>query len=215
MRTCAHCGAKVKGNAKFCKACGRGLAGASASLQDKKARVMAAKKSSRVKPAVIAGAVVFAAAAFWIGRGFMTAPEMRGGQAYLAPQRDASSGLAAAEVVENRGGSVRIPLAAVNDGKAHFFAYHAGSKTIRFFAMKAPDGTIRTAFDACVACNSAKRGYRNESTYVVCNNCGLAFRPADIGVITGGCNPIPVNKSTDGQMVVLNARDLESGAKYF
>jgi uncharacterized membrane protein len=33
---------------------------------------------------------------------------------------------------------------------------------------------------------------------------------------TGGCNPIAVpNKSIDGKMIVLKAKDLEAGAQYF
>jgi uncharacterized membrane protein len=34
-------------------------------------------------------------------------------------------------------------------------------------------------------------------------------------MVTGGCNPIPVNKSVDGQLIVLKAKDLEAGAQYF
>jgi uncharacterized membrane protein len=43
----------------------------------------------------------------------------------------------------------------------------------------------------------------------------MGFRPTDIGMITGGCNPIPVKKSIVGQTIVLNARELEDGARYF
>ena len=81
--------------------------------------------------------------------------------------------------------------------------------------MKSPDGSIRTAFDACMACNHAKLGYRQEGNVVVCNNCGMGFSPADIGKVSGGCNPIPINKTTDGQTLVVKATDLESGAQYF
>ena len=47
--------------------------------------------------------------------------------------------------------------------------------------MKRYDGSIRTALDACVACNHAKLGYRQEGDLVVCNNCGMGFKPTDIG----------------------------------
>ena len=42
----------------------------------------------------------------------------------------------------------------------------------------------------------------------------MGFRPEEIGNETGGCNPIPVGRSIDGQMVVLKAKDLEAGAQY-
>jgi uncharacterized membrane protein len=66
-----------------------------------------------------------------------------------------------------------------------------------------------------VACNHAKLGYRQEGSLVVCNNCGMGFKPTDIGMTTGGCNPIPVKKSVEGQTIVLKAKDLEDGARYF
>ncbi len=133
----------------------------------------------------------------------------------FAPHRDASLRLANAEAVQDEKGSVLIPLATLDDGKAHFYALAAGGKTITFFAMKASDGSIRTAFDACMACNHAKLGYRQEKGLVVCNNCGMGFDPAEIGRVTGGCNPIPVNKSIEGRMLVLKTSDLEGGAQYF
>jgi uncharacterized membrane protein len=34
-------------------------------------------------------------------------------------------------------------------------------------------------------------------------------------MVTGGCNPIPVNKTINGQTLVLKAKDLEAGAQYF
>jgi uncharacterized membrane protein len=43
----------------------------------------------------------------------------------------------------------------------------------------------------------------------------MGFKPTDIGVQTGGCNPIPVNRSIDGAMIVLKAGDLEAGTQYF
>ena len=50
---------------------------------------------------------------------------------------------------------------------------------------------------------------------MVCNNCGMGFAPAQIGMVTGGCNPIPVNKTINGQTLVLKVKDLEAGGQYF
>lgn len=212
MNTCGNCGKQMKEQSKFCKSCGSGLSGSAASLNDKKARVMSQERTW-VKPAVIASIVVLVVV------GGLLFKDVRatgmGGKPQFAPQRDASTRASGAIAVTDQGGEVKIALADVQDGNAHFYSYTAGGKTVTFFVMKAADGSIRTAFDACVACNHAKLGYRQEGASVVCNNCGMGFTPAQIGMVTGGCNPIPINKTTDGQTLVLKVKDLEAGGQYF
>jgi uncharacterized membrane protein len=213
MNRCKKCGAEVSEQAKFCKACGGNLAGADASLNDKKARVMGQDKKW-IKPVVIAGVIVLALAAVWGAKGIIMSKKM-GNRPMFSALRDPSVRLSKAVVVKSESGDVRIPLATFDDHKAHFFAYASGNKMITFFVIKAMDNSIRTALDACVACNHAKLGYRQEGDLVVCNNCGMGFKPTDIGMATGGCNPIVVNKTEDGRMVVLKTGDLEAGAQYF
>ncbi len=50
---------------------------------------------------------------------------------------------------------------------------------------------------------------------MVCNNCGRRFDSVNINVITGGCNPIPVEKTEQGGNIVIAANALQAGAKYF
>ena len=213
MDKCKQCGAEVNGQQKFCKACGGKLAGADASLNDKKSRVMGQDKTWK-KPVMIAGIVILAVAALWAAKGLYMSKKM-GNRPMFSSLRDPSVRLSKAIAVKSENGDVRIPLATLVDNKAHFFAYASGDKTITFFVIKAMDGSIRTALDACVSCNHAKLGYRQEGDLVVCNNCGMGFKPTDIGMATGGCNPIAVSKVVDGQMVVLKSKDLEAGAQYF
>lgn len=208
MNTCGKCGIEMNENVKYCKSCG-----AQASLNEKKARVMTQERTW-AKPALIVGVIAVIAAGGWMFRESRAANPMAG-QSQFSPQRDASGRTAKAVAVKAQNGDIRIPVGSVEDGQAHFFAYDAGGRTVTFFVMKAADGGIRTAFDACVACNHAKLGYRQEGKAVVCNNCGMGFAPEDIGKRTGGCNPIPVQKDVDGQMIVLKAKDLEAGAQYF
>ena len=213
MSKCNKCGAEVKEHAKYCKACGSSLPGTGASLNEKKARVMSGEKKW-VKTVAIAAAVILAVGAAWMLKDFYMSKRM-GSHPMFPPHRDLSARLITAASVKEQGGDVRILVKTVDDGKAHFFAYTADGKTVTFFVMKAQDGSFRTALDACVACNHAKLGYRQEGTLVVCNNCGMGFKPTDIGMMTGGCNPIPLNRSIDGQLLVLKAKDLEDGAQYF
>ncbi len=213
MSMCSKCGAEMADNVKYCKACGRSLSEGNATLSNKKARVMT-RKRQWVKPAAIAAVAVLVVAAFWLARGVYL-PKRMGPHPMFPPHRDALARLMDATSVRAQDGNVSVPLKTVEDGKAHFFAYPMGEKTITFFVMKAMDGSVRTAFDACMACNHAKLGYRQEGSLVVCNNCGMGFKPEEIGMVSRGCNPIPLNKSIAGQMIVLRAKDLEAGAQYF
>ena len=212
MNTCGKCGSTMKEQAKFCKSCGSDPSGSAASLNDKKARVMT-RERTWMKPAVIASVVVFVVVGGLLFRDGRA--KSMGNRPQLAPQRDTSARASGAMPVTEQGGEVKIPLANVLDGNAHFFSYAAGGKTITFFVLKAADGSIRTAFDACVACNHAKLGYRQEGGLVVCNNCGMGFKPGEIGNVAGGCNPIPFKKTMDGQNLVLKVKDLEAGGQYF
>lgn len=205
MSKCDKCGAEIKQNVKFCKACG------SKSFDEKKARVMAQEKTW-VKSAAIAAALVLVVIVAWMLKG--TRGTSMSDAAQFAPDHN-SSRQAKAEAVMPENGNIRIPVSKVEDGNAHFFAYDKDKKTITFFVMKAADGSLRTAFDACMACNYAKLGYRQDGGAVVCNNCGMGFSASDIGRKTGGCSPIPVERMIDGQMIVLKAEDLEAGARYF
>jgi hypothetical protein len=213
MSKCGSCGAEINERSNYCKACGSGLSGSAASLNEKRARVTSVEKQW-VRPAAIAAAVVLALGAAWMLKDFYLSKRM-GDHPMFPPHRDAAARLTRAMSVEEQDGDVRIPLETVADGSAHFFAYTSRGKTVTFFVMKAMDGSIRAALDACVACNHAKLGYRQEGGLVVCNNCGMGFKPADIGLVTGGCSPIPVNKSIEGRLIVLKAKDLENGAQYF
>jgi uncharacterized membrane protein len=212
MNKCIKCGVKTDATSIYCKACSIEVQ-ADSGLERKKERVIGREKMW-IKPTAIAAGIVIVAIAGWFLKD-VAAAKHAGMSQNFAPRREQAARHMNAVVVTDEGGVVRIPLPSVEDGNAHFFTFSSSGKVVSFFAMRAPDGSIHTAFDACVSCNHAKLGYRQEGDVVVCNNCGMGFKPTDIGRVTGGCNPIPVNKSVDGQMLVLKTKDLEAGAQYF
>jgi uncharacterized membrane protein len=124
-------------------------------------------------------------------------------------------GVAGFEVVKAEAGMVKLPVAEVNDGHAHFYTYKGSGKTINFFVLRSSDGVIRAAFDACDVCYREKKGYTQVGDIMVCNNCGQRFPSDKINVLRGGCNPAPLNRQVQGDFLVLNVSDIETGAFYF
>jgi len=113
------------------------------------------------------------------------------------------------------GGDVKIALADVADGKAHFYSYDAGGTQVKYFVLKSSDGKVRAAFDACDVCYAQKKGYHQEGDEMVCNNCGRRFPSTKINEVEGGCNPSPLTRTVKGQDLVLTTADLQAGVQYF
>jgi uncharacterized membrane protein len=213
MNVCSKCGAEMGDNVKFCKECGTKLSGRqSALINEKKARVTAEEKNGLKTIGVVAGVAMAVLSAWVLYSVFRGKPE---GPVKTASASSGANAVMAYMTVEKENGEVKIPLADLADGRAHFYTYTAGDKVIKFFALRKADGSIGVALDACSACYRAKKGYRQEGSNVICNNCGMAFRPEDVGIVTGGCNPIPVAHRAAGDIVTVKAADLEKGRIYF
>ena len=123
--------------------------------------------------------------------------------------------VAAAAPVAAGGADVTIPVADLADGQAKYYAYDAGGVEVKYFVMKSSDGEYRAAFDACDVCYANKKGYTQQGDVMVCNNCGQQFDSTQINEVRGGCNPSPIERSVDGQNLVLKTADLQTGVKYF
>jgi uncharacterized membrane protein len=113
------------------------------------------------------------------------------------------------------GADVTIPVSGLKDGTAHFFSSDVGGTTVKYFVIAAPDGTLRTAFDACQVCYAAKKGYTQKGDAMQCNNCGRVFPTAQIDVQHGGCNPGPIEAEVKGGNLVVPYSQLEAGTPLF
>lgn len=113
------------------------------------------------------------------------------------------------------GGDVTMPVSQVNDGKAHFYSFDAGGTTVKYFVLADRNGKVRAALDACEVCFAQKKGYTQEGDTMVCNNCGQVFPSDQINVVTGGCNPIPLDKTISGGQLTITTDSLSQGAQYF
>ncbi|MCB2149239.1 MAG: DUF2318 domain-containing protein [Deltaproteobacteria bacterium] len=104
-----------------------------------------------------------------------------------------------------------------DDGQARHFEFRdAGSNTtIKYFILKSTDGVIRAAFDACDVCWPEGKGYVQDGTAMVCRNCGRRFESVMVNEVQGGCNPAPLNRTLQGDQVVIRTDDLNKGRAYF
>lgn len=120
------------------------------------------------------------------------------------------------EKVKAGGGVVSLPVAKLADGKAHFYKYEDGGAEIAFFAVKASDGSYRTAFDACDSCYPSKKGYEQQGDRMNCKNCNQKFAINRLGPnATGGCNPSYLPHQQRGASITITVADLKAGARFF
>jgi len=123
---------------------------------------------------------------------------------------DKSPSGAAVLNTESKPAVFSIPLSDISE-EAKFYEYDSDGETVKFFAVKASDGTIKTAFDACDVCGYAKKGYRQEGKNMVCNNCGNEYPIDGIGTENkqpGGCWPGYLPSKTEGDKLVIQNSDL-------
>lgn len=112
-------------------------------------------------------------------------------------------------------GRLEIPIAQINDGKAHHFRVKADDGVmVTFFTLKSRDGVIRAAIDACDVCYKAGKGYAQSGDFMVCLNCGQKFASNKINVIKGGCNPAPLNRVIEGKNLIISMKDITTNSWY-
>jgi uncharacterized membrane protein len=123
------------------------------------------------------------------------------------------------EVREVRGvnGVVAIPVEELCDGRAKFFRFNQGPKEIVFFAVRGPDGSLHTAFDACEVCCFRKRtGYIQQGAYMVCLGCRERYAINMIDQVNGvGCRPKCLEHREEGGDLYVKLSDLKRGARFF
>lgn len=91
---------------------------------------------------------------------------------------------------------------------ASFYPYESNGTYMEVIAVRANDGTVRTALNTCQVCYNSGRGYYEQlGDVLICNNCGNRFTIDQIELIKGGCNPVPIfdeMKSEDNGIIAIN-----------
>ncbi|MCU1271313.1 MAG: iron permease [Acidobacteriaceae bacterium] len=109
-------------------------------------------------------------------------------------------------------GAVSIPLAQVSDGDLHRYAAREGGIEVRFLLYQKPDRNVVAVFDACEICGPV--GFFKGPNGLVCKNCASPINSQSVGT-PGGCNPLPLHSTTNGDAIVIQEADLASRVKVF
>lgn len=162
--------------------------------------------------AVVCAAVIAAA----VTRGGKTGNADTASQEAAAD--NASSSAKEAVQVIGAGESLVIPVSEVT-GTARFYPVEVDQTSMEIIAVKASDGTIRTAFNTCQVCYSSGRGYYVQNgDYLVCQNCGNRFTADQVEISAGGCNPYPIfeqNKTVTEETIEISYDFLQEAEKIF
>jgi uncharacterized membrane protein len=118
-------------------------------------------------------------------------------------------GLAPATPVAVVDGVVRLPVADLPAGGLRHFVAEVGGEPVRFLVVRLDDGTLKSAFDACLICGD--KGYVRDGSGITCRHCHSVIYPPSIGT-QGGCNPIPLPSRLAGGELIVAAADLAPAA---
>jgi len=123
-----------------------------------------------------------------------------------------------ADTTGTKSGDLKILKSDISE-TVKFYPYKAGRTNMEVLAVKASDGTIRTAFNTCQVCFGSGRGYyKQQGDELVCQNCGNRFRLDQIEKIKGGCNPVPImkeNKTEDEENIIISQAFMEENKGLF
>ena len=115
-------------------------------------------------------------------------------------------------------GYVYVDQLDISNGQLHYYEYTAeNNKNVRYFLVKASDGSIRGAVDLCVKLHPDKSGWMiYQDYYVVCKDERCSYPIAGIGTSQPGCcKPIALSVEVVEENVRISTEELEIASKYF
>lgn len=114
-------------------------------------------------------------------------------------------------------GDTIIPLSDIST-TAKYFKETIDGVTVKYFVVEGSDGEIHAAFDACDVCYREKKGYSQDGSIMVCNNCGNQYATSGIGTKNtagGGCWPGYLETSIEDGNLIIEKSTLTNGIYYF
>jgi len=113
--------------------------------------------------------------------------------------------ISAATDVAFTNGKAAISTKDLQQGELRRYSATVNNVKVRFLLYRKPDGKIASIFDACQICGGV--GFYKGSSGIICKNCAAPVNPQSVGQ-PGGCNPIPLQSTQDGDSVVISMTDL-------
>ncbi len=111
-----------------------------------------------------------------------------------------------------------ITLSEITENALFFPAVINGTE-LEIIALKAPDGTVRIAYNTCQVCYLSGKGYYTQKgEHLVCENCGNRFSLSEVGVAHSGCNPIPLtanDMTVSNTEIIIPMETLSNATKLF
>jgi len=112
----------------------------------------------------------------------------------------------------DKNGRANIPDKDLAEGDLRRYSAEVDGVKVRFLLYRKPDGKVAAIFDACEICGSV--GFYKSSNGLVCKNCAAPINPQSVGQ-AGGCNPIPLQSTQEGDAVVIKITDLRPELRQF
>ena len=98
----------------------------------------------------------------------------------------------AADTAPPAGGDIAFTAKEIG-AQASYFDYDADGTTVQVLAVRASDDIVRMALNTCQVCNGSPYAYfEQEGDLFICQNCKNRFSSSDVGIVSGGCNPVPM-----------------------
>ena len=132
---------------------------------------------------------------------------------------------------DGAGGDSSKEPQAVKEGESLVIPTREISETVKFYPLTvdgakmevlgvtAPDGTIRTAFNTCQVCHGSPRAYFvQQGQAVECQACRNQFPMSRVGLVAGGCNPVPIfpaNKTQTNETITISRVHLRQAKDMF
>mgnify|MGYP001057103148 CR=1 FL=1 len=102
---------------------------------------------------------------------------------------------------------------------AKFYPITVDGTYMEVLAVKANDGSIRTALNTCQVCYDSGKGYYMQvADALICQNCKNKFKVDQVELVKGGCNPVPVlaeNKTDNGDTITISETFLKTHKNLF
>lgn len=140
------------------------------------------------------------------------------GSIFFNQQGNKNESKAKENVVVLEGKDLIIPINEITN-EASYYPVEVDGVNLEVLAIKATDGTIRTAFNTCQICYSSGRGYyEQDGDVLVCQNCRNRFSPDEVEITRGGCNPVPIfeeDKQVDDTNITISNAFLKEATGIF